>query len=108
MLYEEVKEKLLSIDGIAVEQFSLGDEILQSLLTNGRLMDGYIVRYIPMSLEAGENVQEYSKTHRDVQIWVGFALLGDAWQSHSWATRHNSLIETIMPMQRYYGIPLEV
>ncbi len=108
MLSDEVREKLLSIDGTKVEEFSLEDEILQSLLAHGKLMDGYIIRYIPMSSEASENVEEYSKTHRDVQTWVGFALLGDAWQSHSWAIRHNSLIETIMPMQRYYGIPIEV
>ena len=105
--WSELEQKLLSMGGRRVVWVGKEDS-LEELLTRGHSFE-QAMTFLAMPLEScHENAAvTWGKDVENTKLIYGYGLCRDGlWRHHGWAVKNGTLLETNLPMDRYFGIEL--
>src|SRR5882672_7029691 len=110
---KKLKRKLLRRGGNAFQNdWYLHDQIdrglCTALLKRGFLDDGRLAHLRKMRRsQCHDNSLRLVQKHPNWTMYTGLALSEDGiWRVHSWVTTRRTLIETTVPRELYFGVPV--
>ena len=104
--FTKLEQKLLSLGGDMVVPRREPDQ--DKILSWGRLWNGAVKVVKGLPRNCHENVAKLWRKHpRRYHIATGWALSEDGlWRQHSWIIHGDTVVETTIPMEKYFGFVL--
>ena len=105
-----LRRLLLGIGGSHLVAPPWPDERLSTLIEDGFVMAGPVVRRTMKESRCHTNIAEVwaRGRHRLIGIGTGYSLSDDGlWRQHSWGLRREGILETTAPRVKYFGVLLQ-